>query len=92
MGSKGSRFYTPQWSGFAEPFRVTSVDATGAGDGFTAGFLSRLLKNGDLLSSAEQIGAACRFANAVGALTATKRGAINALPTEKEVLAFMATA
>ncbi|AUG53096.1 PfkB family carbohydrate kinase [Thalassospira marina] len=92
MGSKGSRYYTTEWNGFAEPFTVTSVDATGAGDGFTAGFLSRLLKNNDLLSSAEQVGAACRFANAVGALTATKRGAINALPTEDEVLAFMAQA
>ena len=90
MGSKGSRFYTTRWNGFAEPFSVTSVDATGAGDGFTAGFLSRLLKNSELLSSAEQVKAACRFANAVGALTATKRGAINALPTESEVLTFMA--
>ncbi|AJD52271.1 fructokinase [Thalassospira xiamenensis M-5 = DSM 17429] len=88
-GPKGSRFFTPDFEGAAKPFKVTAVDATGAGDGFTAGFLSRLLKDPELLTSAEKVAAACRFANAVGAMTATKRGAIAALPTEAEVAQFL---
>jgi fructokinase len=92
MGSKGSKFYSPTYNGSADPFKVTSVDATGAGDGFTAGFLSRLLKDPALLDDANKVQAACRFANAVGALTATKRGAINALPTEQEVEGFLSHA
>ncbi|MDP2697722.1 PfkB family carbohydrate kinase [Thalassospira sp.] len=91
-GPEGSRFFTPDFTGHADAFRVTAVDATGAGDGFTAGFLSRLLKDPELLSSQDKIAAACRFANAMGALTATKRGAIAALPTEAEVTSFMAQA
>jgi fructokinase len=31
----------------------------------------------------------CRYANAVGALTTTQRGAIPALPTHQQVLEFM---
>lgn len=88
-GPKGSRFITPKFDGFVPSFEVTAVDATGAGDGCTAGFLSRLLKDPELLNSEEKLISACRFANAVGAITATKRGAINALPTAKEVEDFL---
>jgi len=88
-GPKGSRFITPEFDGFVPSYKITAVDATGAGDGCTAGFLSRLLKDPALLGSEEKLRAACAFANAVGAITATKRGAINALPTEKEVETFL---
>ena len=88
-GPKGSRFITPEFDGFVPSYKITAVDATGAGDGCTAGFLSRLLKDPALLGSEEKLRAACAFANAVGAITATKRGAINALPTEKEVEDFL---
>jgi fructokinase len=88
-GPRGSRFVTPEFDGFVPSFEITAVDATGAGDGCTAGFLSRLLKDPELLGSEEKLAAACRFANAVGAITATKRGAINALPTEQEVEDFL---
>jgi fructokinase len=90
-GRKGSRYITPNFDGFVSSFEITAVDATGAGDGCTAGFLSRLLKDPDLLAAEDKLAAACRFANAVGAITATKRGAINALPTEKEVEDFLST-
>lgn len=90
-GPKGSRYITPDFDGFVPSFEITAVDATGAGDGCTAGFLSRLLKDPDLLGSEDKLAAACRFANAVGAITAIKRGAINALPTEKEVEDFLST-
>jgi len=75
-------------------FRVTSVDTTGAGDGFVAGLLSSLymfweeLKKGTLLPE-ETLFHAGRRANAVGALTTLKKGAIPALPTQDEVEAFL---
>ena len=39
-----------------------------------------------------RLAAICRFANAVGALTTTVRGAIPALPTRAEVEAFLTRA
>ena len=61
-------------------------DTTGAGDGFVAGMLVGLLENpNDYLTKLEEL--LC-FANAVGALTTTNRGAIPALPTRAQVDAF----
>ncbi|NDJ52293.1 MAG: fructokinase [Chloroflexi bacterium] len=62
-------------------FAVKAIDTTGAGDGFTAGFLHRLLHEPGLVDEPSRIEDAVRFANAVGALTTTMRGAIPGLPT-----------
>ncbi len=59
-------------------FRVPVVDCTAAGDAFT-GALAVGLAEGMSLP------VAVRFANAAGALTCTKRGAITAIPTRAEV-------
>ena len=77
-------------------FAVNAVDTTGAGDGFMSGFLVRLLEQvsgpDDLSTLTESaLSEICAYANAVGALTATKKGAIPALPTSSEVDAFLAT-
>lgn len=67
--------------------RVEPQDTTGAGDGFVAGMLVGLLEHADNYEShLEQM--LC-FANAVGALTTTQRGAIPALPTRAQVDAFV---
>ncbi len=60
-----------------EGFSVATVDTTGAGDGFVAGLLSSLLYvlgrfEGEK-NSESAIAHAARRANAVGALTTTKR-------------------
>ncbi|GAB4522899.1 MAG: carbohydrate kinase [Anaerolineae bacterium] len=86
-GADGATAYTRDTSVTAAPFRVESVDTTGAGDGFVAGMLSGILTNPD--DYLEKLPELLRFANAVGALTTTKRGAIPALPTRAEVEAFM---
>jgi len=79
---------------FAPAFAVHAVDATGCGDGFMAGVLVRLIAAGDEWPAClkeDTLGPAVRYGNAVGALTATQRGAIPALPTAAEVAAFLAS-
>jgi fructokinase len=70
-------------------FKVKSVDTTGAGDGFVAGLLSGLLTHPHAVDDEETLRAICRRANAVGAITTTKRGAIPSLPTSDEVDRFL---
>ena len=80
----------------APAFPVSVVETTGAGDGFMAAMITCLLPEREKFGSLrkvdpQQVHAALRFANAVGALTCTKPGAIPALPTRAEVLAFLKT-
>lgn len=89
-GPAGSTFVTPSFEGDVPGFAVTPVDATGAGDGFTAGLLAGLLADPGAEHDEVKLRAICRFANAVGAMTATKRGAIPALPERTAVEAFLA--
>ncbi len=75
-------------------FPVQVVETTGAGDGFMAAMIARLLpereKSGSLAKVDRKIVEdALRYASAVGALTCTRRGAIPALPTQLEVDAFL---
>ena len=77
-----------------EGFSVATVDTTGAGDGFVAGLLSSLYMFWEDLRERKEIpesaiAHAARRANAVGALTTTKKGAIPALPTSEEVEIFL---
>ena len=72
----GKRCHVPAW-------RVDAVDATGAGDAFSAGFVLSLLRGAALAEAG-------RYANAVGALTASGVGAIAPQPSHAEVTAFMA--
>jgi fructokinase len=89
-GSKGATAFTvhTRKEEFHVPgFSVRSVDTTGAGDAFVAGMLVGILDHwGDHLTHLPEI---LRFANAVGALSTTNRGAIPALPSHQAVEAFM---
>ncbi len=97
MGKAGCRYATPQVAGQVDGFAVRAVDTTGAGDGFVAGLLKGLIEYAqtgaspvpDNAQSEGQLRALCRYANAVGALTTTRRGAIPALPTARQVDQFM---
>ncbi len=71
-------------------FKVQPVDTTGAGDGFVAGLLAGVAADPGVLERPAELRELCRFANAVGALTTTVRGAIPALPTRAEVAALLA--
>lgn len=92
LGAQGSYFQTRKEAGQIPGFRVETVDATGCGDAFVAGLLTRLARLADWRSqiSAETLAPALRYANAVGALTALTMGVIPALPTASQVEQFLA--
>ncbi len=81
-GAGGATLYARDEVIAAPGFRVSTVDTTGAGDGFVAGLLVGLIEEMALPDC-------LRFANAVGAITTTARGAIPALPRRAQVEAFL---
>ena len=88
-GRAGCFYFTPEYSGTVAGFTVEAVDATGAGDGFMAGLLQGLLADPATFRDEARLRELCRFANAVGALTTTARGAIPALPDRERVRDFL---
>ena len=62
--------------------RVKAVDTTGAGDSFNGALAFALCEGAEIED-------ACRFANVVGAISVTKLGAQNGMPTKKEVEEFL---
>lgn len=90
-GAKGARVYTKKNTYQFPGFKVKAIDTTGAGDSFIGAFLYQLLKMRLTLDNLEttdytQI---IEFANAVGAIVASKKGAILAMPKESEVIEFI---
>jgi len=78
----------------AAPFAVEAVDTTGAGDAFVASVLLwcvERLRAGQPVFAAEreELQRMMRFANACGALTATRKGVIPVLPARDEVERFL---
>lgn len=88
-GADGATLYTPRERFTAPGFAVEALDTTGAGDSFVAALLSGLLTYGDEFD--RHLPEIARFANAVGALTTTQKGAIPALPTRQQAEAFLAS-
>ncbi len=88
-GRAGCVYFTPSFTGMVESFTVEAVDATGAGDGFVAGLLQGLLADPSTFQDETRLRELCRFANAVGALATTERGAIPALPNQERVREFL---
>ncbi|MEE4109238.1 MAG: PfkB family carbohydrate kinase [Halieaceae bacterium] len=69
-------------------YAVPAIDMTGAGDAFTAAFISRLLSSENWSDVA--LVDAVEFSNACGALVVGKVGAMSGLPDSKTVNTFMA--
>ncbi len=88
-GKAGCRYVTANTNGEVAGYAVNTVDTTGAGDGFVAGLLKGLLAQPNAHTNEEALRAICRYANAAGALTTTRRGAIPALPTAEQVEIFL---
>jgi len=92
-GADGCYFNDGTDSQYLPGYKVKVAETTGAGDGFVAALLSGLLSEVHDPAEVERVHRArtaeiCDFANAVGALTCTKVGAIPALPTREEALRF----
>ncbi|KMS98994.1 hypothetical protein BVRB_3g066020 [Beta vulgaris subsp. vulgaris] len=88
-GSEGCRYYTKTFKGRVSGVKVKPVDTTGAGDAFVGGILSNLASDLNILKDEKRLREALHFANACGAVTVTKRGAIPGLPTRDEVLEIL---
>jgi len=95
LGGRGAAYRWKGSEGVVPGFRVASIDSTGAGDGFVAGFLARMLASaGDPMKLREappDLEEWIRYANAVGALATTKRGAIPSFPSGKAVAKTLRT-
>jgi fructokinase len=89
MRAGGCLWLTRDDHGVVPGFAVTPVDTTGAGDAFTAGLLSGTLETNDPSVHGNRLPAICRRANAMGALTTTRLGAIPALPDRATLQAFL---
>ncbi|KAL5169247.1 Fructokinase-2 [Glycine soja] len=86
LGEHGSRYYTKNFHGSVEAFHVSTVDTTGAGDSFVGALLSKIVDDQSILEDEARLREVLKFANACGAITTTKKGAIPALPTEADAL------
>lgn len=89
-GAAGAELYVNGTCYGSKGYRVTVQDTTGAGDAFIGGFLFKLLEKNasvtDLVRILEEDHREIlQYANASGALTATGKGAISALPTKEEI-------
>lgn len=102
LGKDGCLLCLKKQKFYIRGFSLNTVDATGAGDGFTAGLLSYLHR--EMVRAQAEKGpafldgrqdeefwrAAGRFANAAGGLVTTKEGAIPGMPDRHEVERLLA--
>jgi ribokinase len=82
LGSRGACIIQNTQTTYVPTFPITPVDTTASGDAFN-GALAVVLARGESLTEA------VRFANAAGAITATRHGAQPSLPTKQELDQFM---
>lgn len=83
LGARGAMYVTESEERHFPPAKVEAVDATGAGDAFAGGLLVALAEE-------RPIDEAIRFGSCVAALSVTKVGVVNALPSRTEAEALMA--
>jgi fructokinase len=88
-GADGATLYTKRGKFQHGGYKVEAVDTTGAGDSFVAGILVGVLEQRAQHSKVVDYAELLRFANAVGALTTTGKGAIPSLPPRDKVTKFL---
>lgn len=82
LGPRGCFFKNKDMSMYLPAFRIDTVDATGAGDNFLAGFASELIRGSNVRD-------ALRFACACGAVCSTAVGSGTALKSREQVMRFL---
>ncbi|WP_175990557.1 aminoimidazole riboside kinase [Bacillus sp. Marseille-Q1617] len=87
LGAEGSYVFKGTSNEHVPAMKVKAVDTTGAGDAFVSGILYSLHQfEGDIDSlTLEEAVEMARFASVSGALAASTKGAMTALPTLEEV-------
>ncbi|MGN1136090.1 MAG: carbohydrate kinase [Oscillospiraceae bacterium] len=92
QGAKGCIVATKTGINNVSSFKTEIVDTMGAGDSFLGAFLSQIAKTAkpfSTLDTDDLIGIST-YANACGALSARKLGAIAAMPTDEEIKSLIA--
>jgi 2-dehydro-3-deoxygluconokinase len=83
LGAEGALVATPEHRERVPGRKVTSVDASGAGDTFDGAFLAEHLRTGDPFRAGT-------YANAAAALATQGYGAVAPMPRRAQVEAFLA--
>jgi fructokinase len=91
LGARGCYVEGPAGCDWIPGERVDVVDTTGAGDGFVAGLVAALSPafragRGPEKLTLDEIRAACRLGNKIGASVVTRLGATTGLPARGEVV------
>ncbi|EYU38801.1 hypothetical protein ABFS82_03G070600 [Erythranthe guttata] len=89
LGDKGCRYYTKNFRGEVDAYRVKTVDTTGAGDSFVGALLYKMVDDQTIIEDELRLKEVLKYACACGAITTTKKGAIPALPTPSQVLTLL---
>lgn len=82
LGPKGCAVFTPGFALRASTYDTKVVDTTGSGDSFFGALLSRIVRSGKRPEelSKEELADFVDFANAAGAVCASRQGGIPAMP------------
>lgn len=88
LGSEGTYLSTEKFQKTIPSIKVTPVDTTGAGDAFIGCLLQQIAEHSslnDLLGDEKTLTHMVAKANKAGAITTTNFGAIESLPTQKQL-------
>ena len=83
MGERGAFIYDGKYYNVVLAYDVNAVDKTSAGDIFTAALTSEYMATKDIMH-------AVRYANAASAISITREGSLNSIPTAEEIVDFAA--
>ena len=83
LGDRGCYIYDGKYYHCLPAYSMNAVDTTAAGDAFTAALTLEYLRSGDIVRAGT-------YANIVGALAVSKKGALPSLPTDAMVAKFIA--
>lgn len=86
LGEKGALYCTQDAQGLVPGFKVKVADTNGAGDTFFGALIGEIAANGGLENiTREKLERYVRFANKAASITASRPGAIPAMPYRREL-------
>ncbi len=82
MGDRGAFLYDGKYYNVVLPINVDAVDTACAGSVFDAALLTEYVRSGDIMRSVH-------YANAAAALTVSRHGSLDSIPTGEELSSFI---